>query len=78
VRIGLHAAEATRVRGNYEGGGVHLAARIGALAEGGEVLASLDTIEEIDGLAVGEAREVSLKGIAKPVRVAAISWRQSD
>jgi class 3 adenylate cyclase/tetratricopeptide (TPR) repeat protein len=78
VRIGLHAAEATRVRGNYEGGGVHLAARIGALAEGGEVLASLDTIEEIDGLAVGEAREVSLKGIAKPVRVAAIGWRQSD
>jgi class 3 adenylate cyclase len=78
VRIGLHAAEATRVSGNYEGGGVHLAARIGALAEGGEVLASLDTIEEIDGLAVGEAREVSLKGIAKPVRVAAISWRQSD
>jgi len=78
VRIGLHAAEATRVRGNYEGGGVHLAARIGALADGGEVLASLDTIEGIDGLAVGEEREVSLKGIGKPVRVASIDWRQSS
>jgi class 3 adenylate cyclase/tetratricopeptide (TPR) repeat protein len=78
VRIGLHAAEATRVRDNYEGAGVHLAARVGALAEGGEILVSTDTIEGIDGLAVGEAREVSLKGIAKPVRVAAISWRQSD
>ena len=77
VRIGMHAAEATRVRGNYEGGGVHLAARIGALAEGGEVLASLDTIEGIDALAVGETREVSLKGIAKPVRVVSIDWRQS-
>jgi class 3 adenylate cyclase len=77
VRIGLHAAEATRVRGNYEGGGVHLAARIGALAEGGEVLASLDTIEGMGGLAVGGTREVSLKGIGKPVRVASIDWRQS-
>jgi len=77
VRIGLHAAEATRVRDNYEGGGVHLAARIGALAEGGEVLASLDTIEGMGGLAVGGTREVSLKGIGKPVRVASIDWRQS-
>jgi class 3 adenylate cyclase len=75
VRIGLHAAEATRVRDDYEGAGVHAAARIGALAEGGEVLASLDTIEGIDGVAVGEPREVSLKGLAKPVRVAAIDWR---
>lgn len=75
VRIGLHAAEATRVRGNYEGAGVHLAARIGALAEGGEVLASLETTEGIDGLVLGEEREVSLKGIAKPVRVVSIDWR---
>jgi class 3 adenylate cyclase len=75
VRIGLHAAEATRVRDDYEGAGVHAAARIGALAEGGEVLASLDTIDGIDGVALGEPREVSLKGLAKPVRVAAIDWR---
>jgi class 3 adenylate cyclase len=65
------------VRDDYEGAGVHAAARIGALAEGGEVLASLDTIEGIDGVALGEPREVSLKGLAKPVRVAAIDWRAS-
>jgi class 3 adenylate cyclase len=76
VRIGLHAAEATRVGADYEGGGVHTAARIGALAEGGEVLASVDTLEGIDGVVVGEAREVTLKGVAKPVRVAAVEWRE--
>ena len=34
VRIGVHAAEATRAAGDYEGAGVHAAARIGALARG--------------------------------------------
>ena len=34
VRIGLHAAEATRRGDDYSGMGVHVAARIGALAEG--------------------------------------------
>ena len=76
VRIGLHAAEATRVGADYEGGGVHTAARIGALAEGGEILASVDTLEGMDGVVVGEAREVTLKGVAKPVRVAAVEWRE--
>jgi class 3 adenylate cyclase/tetratricopeptide (TPR) repeat protein len=78
VRIGLHAAEATRVRGDYEGAGVHAAARIGALAEGGEVLVSTDTIEGIDELVVGEARDVSLKGFAQPVRVVALDWRKTS
>ncbi len=76
VRIGLHAAEATRVAGDYEGAGVHAAARIGALAGGGEVLASLETVEGIDDVSFGEAREVALKGLAKPVPVVAVDWRR--
>jgi class 3 adenylate cyclase/tetratricopeptide (TPR) repeat protein len=76
VRIGVHAAEATRVRGDYEGAGVHAAARIGALAEGAEILASLETVEGIEDLALGEEREVSLKGLAKPVRVVPVDWRR--
>ncbi len=75
VRIGLHAAEATRVDGDYEGAGVHAAARIGALAEGGQVLASIETLEGIGELAGGEPREVSLKGIANPVQVVTVDWR---
>ena len=76
VRIGLHAAEATRVGRDFEGAGVHAAARIGALAEGGEILASVETVEGTGVVAVGEPREVSLKGIARPVQVVAVDWRQ--
>src|SRR5437764_3572099 len=44
VRIGLHASDATQVAANFRGKGVHEAARIAAQAEGGEILASADTI----------------------------------
>jgi class 3 adenylate cyclase len=83
VRIGVHAAEATRARGDYEGAGVHAAARIGALAGGGEVLASVETVDGageghgVGRMVTGEPREVSLKGLAKPVRVVAVEWRGS-
>jgi class 3 adenylate cyclase len=77
VRIGLHAAEASRVGKDYEGAGVHAAARIGALAEGGEILASVETAEEVDGVVLGEPREVSLKGFAAAVRVVPVDWRST-
>jgi hypothetical protein len=44
VRIGLHAAEATVIADDYAGLGVHEAARVGALAEGGEILATTATV----------------------------------
>jgi len=75
VRIGVHGAEATRVGDDYEGAGVHAAARIGALAEGAEILSSVETIDGIGDLVTGEPREVTLKGLAKPVRVVAVDWR---
>jgi class 3 adenylate cyclase len=78
VRIGLHAAEATVVADDYAGIGVHEAARVGALAGGAEILVTLDTVESqpIPFRITGE-RMVSLKGLAQPVRVAAIDWRSS-
>jgi class 3 adenylate cyclase len=77
VRIGVHSAEATRAGDDYEGAGVHAAARIGALAAGGEVLTSVETVDGLRDLATGEPREVSLKGLAKPVRVVAVDWRSA-
>ncbi len=75
VRIGLHATEAAEVGGNYHGKGVHEAARIGALAEGGEILASSSTIECLsDPATVGEERQVALKGVTGAVTVASIRW----
>ena len=76
VRIGLHTAEATEIADDYAGIGVHEAARVGALAEGGEILVTLSSIGG-GGLPfpIGEEREVTLKGIAQPVTVAAVEWR---
>jgi class 3 adenylate cyclase len=76
VRIGVHAAKATRRGQDYSGGEVHKAARIAALAEGGEILASLDTVSAAQGeFKVSGSREVSLKGVARPVQVARVEWR---
>jgi class 3 adenylate cyclase len=74
VRIGLHQADATREGANWSGMGVHAAARIGALADGEEILASIETAQGA-GFELSEPRSVSLKGIAQPVDVVAISWR---
>jgi class 3 adenylate cyclase len=76
VRIGVHAAAATRRGQDYSGGEVHKAARIAALAEGGEILATVDTVTVADGeFKVSEAREVTVKGVTGAVQVARIEWR---
>ena len=76
VRIGIHAAEATDLGHDYRGKGVHRAARIGALAEGGEILVSEETLAAADGgWEASEAREVALKGFTEPARVTSVGWR---
>jgi class 3 adenylate cyclase len=75
VRIGVHAAEATEIDDDYAGLGVHEAARVGALAEGGEILATVSTVADAGGsLATKDERDVSLKGLPDPVRVVSIVW----
>lgn len=75
VRIGLHAAEATRRGKDYGGKGVHQAARIGALADAGEILASHESVQALPDLALSEARLANLKGLSQPVSVVAIGWQ---
>ena len=76
VRIGLHSAEATRRGRDYGGKGVHQAARIASLAEGGEILASQATLAaDAVSYSLSDPRLVSLKGISEPVPVVAIEWR---
>jgi class 3 adenylate cyclase len=74
VRIGLHTADANRHGRDYTGMGVHVAARVGALAGGGEVLASESTLAEAGTTAHSDLREASLRGVSAPVRVAALTW----
>ena len=73
VRIGVHSSPATQVENNFRGKGVHEAARIAALAEGGEILASRETAGEYPG--ASEPYTVALRGISDPVEVVGIDWR---
>lgn len=77
IRIGLHGTRATPQGIDWSGVGVHIAARIGAIAESAEILVS--TRDAHDGwrsLVSSEPRLVRLRGIPEPCEVAAIDWRQ--
>lgn len=73
VRVGVHTTDATKVGRNFTGKGVHEAARIAALAEGGEILASRQTMTP--RFAASEPRQVTLKGIAEPMEIVSVQWR---
>lgn len=76
VRIGIHGGEATRRGQDYGGAEVHTAARIAALADGGEIVASEETANEAgEHVSVTAVREAELKGISEAVRVGTIGWR---
>ena len=77
VRIGLHTAEATRKSGDYQGRGVHVAARIGAAAGSEEILISDATVTAMGSVRfrLSDPRQVHLKGVDEPVEVRSIDWR---
>ena len=77
VRIGLHAAEATRDGRDYGGRGVHIAARVGGAAVGQEILITREVLELAGQtrFTVSEPRALTLKGVREPVEVRAIDWR---
>jgi class 3 adenylate cyclase len=73
VRIGIHAAEAAQTPDGYAGRGVHLAARIGALAAADEILVSASTLANLSAdISIGPAREVTLKGVPRPIQIVRI------
>lgn len=74
VRIGLHTAEALRTSSGFEGRGVHVAARIGALAGPDEILVSRATLEAAGrDDAHGSLRRERLRGIREPVELASLA-----
>ena len=74
VRIGLHSAEANQRGDDFSGVGVHLAARVAALANGGEILATAQTLADAGDVTSSNSREATVKGVAAPVSVAAVTW----
>jgi len=75
VRTGVHASEAAQVGANFRGKGVHEAARIANLAEGGEIVASKATVGSSSPYRASEPRSVTLKGLSEPMEVVSIDWR---
>jgi class 3 adenylate cyclase len=74
VRIGLHSAEVNTEGGLYHGQGVNIAARIAALAKGGQIVTSRATVEHLDETRLTDPRTVDLKGVSQPVEVVTLSW----
>jgi class 3 adenylate cyclase len=74
VRIGIHASGATQVGGTFTGKGVHEAARIADVANGGEILASAATVADSQ-VSTSAPRSVMLRGLSEPVEVVAVDWR---
>jgi class 3 adenylate cyclase len=74
VRVGVHAADATQVGQNFRGKGVHEAARIAALAEGGQILASKETVAGTRHTG-SDPMTVTLKGMSELMEVVSVEWR---
>lgn len=73
VRIGLHSSEALQTPTGYEGRGVHIAARIGALADADEILVSAAVLDSAQAQPDhGGLRQERLRGIAKMIDVATL------
>jgi class 3 adenylate cyclase len=76
VRVGLNAGEPIEEDGDLFGETVILAARIAAMAQGGEILSSLGVRELCGGkgFLFADRGEHALKGFEDAVRVFEISW----
>jgi class 3 adenylate cyclase len=74
LRIGVHADGALARGENYHGKGVHAAARIGAAAQGQEILASGETMEKLPQFKTTDHREIALKGFKDDVPVCSVEW----
>jgi class 3 adenylate cyclase len=77
IRIGVHSGFAVRECDDFFGRSVIVAARVAALAEGGEILVSDDLREYAssdESLAFGPARVVELKGLRTPRVVHGVSY----
>jgi len=74
VRIGLHSATANRRGADYSGVAVNVAARVMGVAQGGEIVASAETLAEAPDVATLSPREVELRGVSGVTRIATVRW----
>ncbi|MEK6719648.1 MAG: AAA family ATPase [Chloroflexota bacterium] len=75
VRVAVHTGEAARSGRGYTGREVHLAARLLAHAEGGEIVATAPTMRAAGMRSARATQPVELAGIAEPIEIGWVSWR---
>jgi class 3 adenylate cyclase len=75
VRIGVHSGGAFhKGDDDYAGQGVHVAARIGAIAGAGQILVSRASLEAGSAFPVSEPRAEQLKGFEEPIELVSVDW----
>lgn len=74
LRIGIHVGHPRRMRGDYLGADVNIAARLTEAADGGQVLVSHATLGAVerDGLQVKRRRRFRAKGTPRELEVFAV------
>ena len=79
VRIGLHTGGAFHTgtdASDYGGDGVHVAARIGAVARAAEILASRETLDGVStAFRLSEPRTQALQGFDQSFELVSVDWR---
>jgi class 3 adenylate cyclase/pimeloyl-ACP methyl ester carboxylesterase len=80
VRVGLNAGEPIAEDEDLFGTAVNLAARITAVAKGGEILASEAVRQIVAGkkFLFSDRGETVLRGFEDPVHIYEVSWREED
>jgi adenylate cyclase len=75
-RAGVHRGTPRKVKGDFLGVDVNIAARVGDCAEGGEVLVSEPVREELDGrrFKFGRARELDAPGAPADLTVSSVKF----
>ncbi len=81
VRMGVHTGEVIRKEDRIVGREVHVAARISAIAGGGQILASGNVraaLEDSPRFRFGPTREVELKGLTGTFDVCEVDWADAS
>jgi DNA-binding NarL/FixJ family response regulator/class 3 adenylate cyclase len=83
IRIGIHSGDLECRSGRYYGRAMVKAARIGALARGGEILASatardLTDLDDSREIWFDEGRDVELRGLRGSHRVVPVRWEDRE
>ena len=80
MRLGFHVGPAIETGGDFYGDSVNVAARMVALAKGGQVITTSETVAAMSPWLRGRFREVdslTVKGKAQDIRICELLWQDS-